>query len=774
MFYFRFFDKNDQGSDMQLNLNMNNSSSQIHRLREIMDIVNDAIFIHDPSTGKILEVNKKACDSYQYSRKELKLLTTNDISSGVHPYTQKEAIKLMKKAASGKPQLFEWHAKKKNGDLFWIEVNVQLSNIENQLYLIAIERDITDKKIFIKELEESKRQITSLMSNLPGMAYRCKNDRDWTMKIISDGCYQLTGYLPSDLIDNAKHSFNDLIIPEDRQFVWNETQAANLQKIPYQISYRIHTKDGEIRWVWEKGSQVNLENGDLEGFIMDITDLKTTELELMESKSQFEAVVNVAPVGILIFNDEQDIIYSNQEQMEIFGYESDDYHNTSQLLKLMIPDEKYQNYIKDELNKRYRDSISMKKDFASFEFNATCKNGQVSMIEVRIAHMGKLHIAVSMDMTARREAEKALIEKTEEMDSFFNLSIDLMCITDLAGQFHRLNPAWQKTLGYSLAELNHIDFLDLVHPEDLQLSSDALSILKGDNEIFKFENRYRCQDVSYRWLEWHAVPFGSLLYLAARDTTDRIKTNDEIRELNAELENRVLQRTSDLAALNKELESFAYSVSHDLRAPLRSISGFSHALDEDFHEVLNDVGKDYLRRITDSASRMSDLIDSLLNLSRVARTEMSFTSLNLTKFANSIAEELRKTDPTRNVEFIIDPDLEAVGDAALINNVLQNLLGNAWKFASKTEKTRIEVGKMFNEGKTVFYVSDNGAGFDMKYANKLFQPFQRLHDLNDFPGSGVGLATVMRIINRHRGSIWAESIENVCTTFYFTLNVDLD
>jgi PAS domain S-box-containing protein len=765
-----FLDKNDLETTAG-NSNRTNKMTHLHKLREILDIVNDSIFIHDPISGDILDVNKKACRTYQYDCDELRLLTTRDISSNVHPYTQEEALKWMKKAQTGEPQIFEWHAKKKNGDLFWVEVNIQLSHLEGFDYLIVLERDITDRKSFVKALEESQRHISSLMSNLPGMAYRCKNDMDWTMEFISNGCFQLTGYSPSELMFNAKLSYNDLIIPEDRQYVWNEVQDANLRKLPYQISYRIRTKEDELRWVWEKGSQVNSENGDLEGFIMDITDLKMTEQELMDSKSQFEALVNAAPVGIVIFNDSAQIIYENEEQIDIFGYSLEESKTVNQWIKLVLPDEKYRNYLRKEWTIRFLDSLTDNKDFSPLECYVACKDGKNRVIEVRVAHMGKLHIAICTDLTGRREAENALMQKTEELDSFFKLSIDLMCIADINGRFHRLNPAWDKTFGFSLAELLKTNFLDLVHPDDLIHTKEALSILKGQNELFKFENRYRCKDGSYRWVEWHAVPFGSLIYAAARDITERKRIDEEIRELNAELENRVLNRTSDLAALNKEMESFAYSVSHDLRAPLRSISGFSHALDEDFHSTLNDTGKDYLRRIMASAERMSDLIDALLNLSKVARTEMRVVNLNLSDYANSIAEDLRKTEPLRKVNFIIDPDLKIIGDTVMMSIVLQNLMGNSWKFTCKKDDPIIEVGKIIQGEKPVFFIRDNGAGFDMKYADKLFQPFQRLHGSDEFPGSGVGLATVMRIINRHQGSIWVDSTEGKGTTFYFTVNV---
>ncbi len=224
-----------------------------------------------------------------------------------------------------------------------------------------------------------------------------------------------------------------------------------------------------------------------------------------------------------------------------------------------------------------------------------------------------------------------------------------------------------------------------------------------------------------------------------------------------------------LEAANQELEAFSYSVSHDLRAPLRSIDGFSEALREDYADQLDENGKDSLRRIRAATQRMGQLIDDLLNLSRVTRAELRRETVDLSRLAKTIGTELRQRDPQRHVEFIVPEGLVTSGDPQLLRVVLDNLLGNAWKFTSKQSQARIEFGSNATNGTQAFFVRDNGAGFDMAYASKLFGAFQRLHAMEEFAGTGIGLATVQRIINRHGGRVWAEAAVNQGATFYFTL-----
>lgn len=252
-------------------------------------------------------------------------------------------------------------------------------------------------------------------------------------------------------------------------------------------------------------------------------------------------------------------------------------------------------------------------------------------------------------------------------------------------------------------------------------------------------------------------------------TSRRKEAETELAKLNTQLEHKVNERTAQLLATNSELDAFAYSVSHDLRAPLRGIEGFSYALLEDYADELDATARDYLGRIRHGCIRMGRLIDDMLKLSRITRSELNLAPVDLGQMAEQIFSELHRTDPGRAVDFGVETAMPAIADPTLIRSVLENLLGNAWKFTRKTEGATIRCGVLKKEANAVYYIQDNGAGFNMDYSHKLFSAFQRLHSNDDFEGTGVGLASVQRIILRHGGTVWAEGKEGSGAIFYFSL-----
>jgi light-regulated signal transduction histidine kinase (bacteriophytochrome) len=263
-----------------------------------------------------------------------------------------------------------------------------------------------------------------------------------------------------------------------------------------------------------------------------------------------------------------------------------------------------------------------------------------------------------------------------------------------------------------------------------------------------------------------ALQHAELLAQLRAEIAERQQAEQRVQALNQGLRQAVLE----LKAVNNELEAFSYSVSHDLRAPLRSIDGFSQALLEDYGGQLDPPGQDFISRIRAATQRMGNLIDDLLTLSRVTRSSIKMESVNLSQLARRIATDLQEGCPERRVEFELAPDLWVYGDAHLLQVVLENFMNNAWKFTAKQPQPIVTVGKIHSDdGSSIYFVRDNGAGFDMAYVDKLFSPFQRLHRMQDFQGNGIGLATVQRIIHRHGGRVWAEGVIDRGATFYFTL-----
>jgi light-regulated signal transduction histidine kinase (bacteriophytochrome) len=272
------------------------------------------------------------------------------------------------------------------------------------------------------------------------------------------------------------------------------------------------------------------------------------------------------------------------------------------------------------------------------------------------------------------------------------------------------------------------------------------------------------QFVRERDLRFAAEAAGERVVLAQKETEARAA---EIRTLNATLEDRVRMRTAELERINRELEAFSYSVSHDLRAPLRTIDGFSLALQEDYSAAVDDNGRDYIHRVRGGVQRMGQLIDALLQLSRITRTEILRENFSMSGLAESVASDLREQNQDRKLSFDVEPGLDAYADPRLTRIALENLMGNAAKFTAKVPHAEVRFG--WDPKQNAWYVRDNGAGFDMVYADKLFGAFNRLHGDKDFRGSGIGLATVARVVHGHHGRIWANSAVNQGATFWFTL-----
>jgi PAS domain S-box-containing protein len=383
------------------------------------------------------------------------------------------------------------------------------------------------------------------------------------------------------------------------------------------------------------------------------------------------------------------------------------------------------------------------------------------------------------DITETIELERALRESEAGLRRAQEVALLAHVVTRSDGSFETWSATLPGLVGATEETMPRtvLGWLDFVHPEDRKRYRAMAIATSAGNERVAIECRVLRHGVERVILQVIEPIRGSAgadgrkrWFSTLQDITELKRSEAEVRRLNASLERRVVERTAELEVANEELAAFDYSIAHDLRAPLNRIEGFSDMLLEQYGDKLDTHGKELVQRVVQAAHNMGQLVGDLFDLSTAARGELQRSSVDVTALAESIVAGLRKTDPKREVHFDAPAALDADADPGLLRAVLENLIGNAWKFTSRRDEAHIEIGCVENQGKRVFSVRDNGAGFDGEHAEKLFMPFQRMHSRGDFDGTGIGLATVQRIVRRHGGRVWAESAVDHGATFHFTLS----
>lgn len=405
-------------------------------------------------------------------------------------------------------------------------------------------------------------------------------------------------------------------------------------------------------------------------------------------------------------------------------------------------------------------------------------NDMLAEIERRAHDMATANASLEREIAERQLADQAQRESEERYRSLVVATAQIVWSIDAQGRAGGPMPAWQTYTGQTDGEILGEGWLRGLHADDMAQAVELWRRALASQSLYETEFRIRRRDGEYRWFSIRGVPVmrmdGTIREWVGTctDIHQRRLAELDARRLNEELEQRVRERTAQLEGMNRELEAFSYSVSHDLRAPLRAVVGFSQALIEDHGEQVNADMRRYLDRIRTSGLRMGQLIEDLLNLSRISRIELLRQPVDLSDIAQQVTRELQQREPEREVDVSIWDGVAALGDPRLLRVALENLLGNAWKFTSKTPLPRIELGMLQEGARTVYFVRDNGAGFDMSHATKLFGAFQRLHAVSEFQGTGIGLATVQRIVSRHGGQIWANAQPGKGAAFFFTLGED--
>lgn len=564
----------------------------------------------------------------------------------------------------------------------------------------------------------------------------------------------------------------------------------------YDAQFRLRRKDGSFCWIHAKAKAISRDaQGNplrLIGVDMDITLQKENEeklfalnRELEENledlasvRNRLQLILDSTAEGIYGYDTQGVCIFVNRAALEMLGYSEEELigkrihdliHHTAEDGS-PIPWESCPvcQTVQEGKGASGVESLHWRKNGTSFP---------VQMWAYPMREKGEVVGAVVsfLDVTERNAILRSLQREHELFAS--GPVVVFLCLPAPGWPVEYVSESVSQW-GYAKEDFlsGKLGYLDVIPPEERKKIADLVETKAREGMDYLWEeHRFIKADGKTIWINgyMHVVrdTRGNVIRYHGYflDITPRKALEEKLKEVNRTLEEKVALRTQELEALNKELEAFAYSVSHDLRAPLRAIDGFSQALLEDYEAKLDEEGKDDLRRVRSATQKMAQLIDDILVLSRVGRRELRLEKVNLSAMAEELARELRESDPQRQVQWVIAPGVEVMADGELLRIAMSNLIGNAWKYTSKKEKARIEFGVLDGEGRKVYFIRDNGAGFDMRYVNKLFVPFQRLHSASEFPGTGVGLATAQRVIRRHQGSIWAEGRAGEGATFYFTL-----
>gem|GEM_PF-635282 len=749
------------------------------RFRLIVEAAPSAMIVVDRD-GKIDLVNAKALELFGYRKEELlgrpvEMLVPERFRSWHPNYRQSFLAQPTSRPMGAGRDLFGLH---KDGYEVPIEIGLTPYESSDGFFTLALIVDITERK----RAEEKIAYQAYLLENVNDAVIG--SDENSLIRFWNQGAERILGWKAEEVLGRSgREILRSEFIDTDRETVL-KILAEHGRWRGESILYR---KDGS-RVIMEVSSiTLRDANGMITGYVSvnrDIAERKQAEKALKVSEERFRLIVEAAPSAIIAVDAAGKINLVNAKAQELFGYRKEEL--LGRPVEMLIPDRFRSRHI------GYRQNFLMQPTSRSMgagrDLFCLHKDGHEVPVEIGLtpyeSSEGLFTLALIVDITERKQAEAALLrvndkleiqvqERTaalSEANALLQMLLDHMpdhiYFKDTQSRFIRNSRSQARALGLNdpAEAVGKSDFDFFPHAQQsFELEQE---IIRSGRPLVSQEERVLWPDGTETWVSTTKMPLldpaGQIIgtFGISRDITQRKQAEMALQKAKLELE-----------AANEELEAFSYSVSHDLRAPLRSVDGFSQALLEDYAELLPPEGRNFLERIRSSAQRMAQLIDDLLNLSRVTRAPLKFVPVDLTKLAENTAAELKRTDEDRHVNFIIAQNLRADGDPHLLQIVLENLMNNAWKFTSKRELAEIEVGIKNENGDTVYFIRDNGAGFDMAYANKLFGAFQRLHAMTEFPGTGIGLATIQRIIHRHGGRVWAEGTVDEGATFFFTLPV---